>query len=135
MGAMQLLSCNCHPHRFDRIGSVTRVRVTDSYADTKVNKIINSPEDISRIVEFVDSERDGWGCSWADVAGTRMPRLKLEFYEGDRVIKHFGVGKSFFWSLMPYATTKSVPPQRVQSFLVLIGISEEVIKPISRASQ
>jgi hypothetical protein len=77
---------------FPPLGPVTRVRVTAG-SDNREVRLIDDPEQVRRIVEFVDGHRRGWGSGWF---GPPVPQVTAEFYNGDEFKGHFGAGPGFF---------------------------------------
>ncbi len=108
------------------LGRVTRIEVRTN--DRENIKTIVEPNQILRIVAFVDSQRSGWGGD-GDMFGVPIPRVILDFYEGETFKGHFGVGKGFFETQrVGDFASKSISEEEEQEFLSLVGISDELLQ-------
>jgi hypothetical protein len=98
---------------------VTRVDVTDN--NMHVIKRIDSQREISAIVAFVAQRRSGW---IQPLAGVPVARLYADFYEGDRLVGHFGVGPGFFETSLAgdHFRSRGAAESETQAFLSLIGM-------------
>jgi len=111
---------------FPELGRVTKIEVRTNESENI--KTIVDPNQISRIVAFVDSQRSGWGGS-GDMYGVPVPRVILDFYDGEKFEGHFGIGKGFFEAQrVGDFASKSIAEGEEQEFLNLIGISDELLK-------
>jgi len=125
----------CRERRAVReVATITEVRVRNNNSEVKVKKVITDPQAIANIVDFVNSERQGWGG--LDILfGTPSPRLMVELYDHNQIVRTFGVGKEFFWTNTTSprqpgegpSTAKGASKARVQQFLDLVGVDAEVI--------
>src|SRR5439155_19396903 len=70
---------------------VTRFDIIDN--NRHVIKRIDSQREINALVAFVAQRRSGW---IQPLAGVPVARLYADFYDGDELVGHFGVGPGFF---------------------------------------
>jgi hypothetical protein len=85
------LFCGCGGVSFPELQGVTRAEVRTNH--NELIKEISDPEQIRRLVEFVNARRTGWG---ARIDGVPVPRHVVNFYEGEEFAGHFGWGRDFF---------------------------------------
>ena len=111
---------------YPELGRVTRIEVRTN--DRKNIKTIIEPNQTSKIVVFVDSQRSGWGGS-KDMFGVPVPLVILDFYAEQDFKGHFGIGDGFFETqrIGDFAS-KSVSEDEEQELLNLIGISGELLR-------
>jgi len=119
--AVLLPSFGCGGHlTLKEVGNVTHIKVTDNY---RTIRVISDPSDVTKIVDFVNSQRTGWG-GWVNIGGTPSPQLRIQFFDGEKAGRYFGVGPGFFWataSPIP-STAKHASTNEVRRFLDLIGV-------------
>ncbi len=125
------LACCSERLTLREVGKATEVRLRDMHASDqfKVLRVITDPQQVQKIVSAVDSERQGWGASLISSVSP-APSLMLEFYDGDRFLRAFGVGRRFFWTESPRGSiAKSMSDSQVQRFLDLVGMDSKVLGP------
>jgi hypothetical protein len=104
------------------LGPITRVEVID--LSGKTLRTIDDPEEVRRLVEFVDGHRHGWkwDSGWF---GIPVPQLTADFYNGSKFQGHFGVGPGFFeCQRVGDFASKGCWPRQEQRFLELVGLPD-----------
>ncbi len=125
--ALLLFIAGCSGSKtFPEMGRITRIEVRTNERENI--KTIVEPNQISKIVAFVDTHRFGWGGS-GDMYGVPVPRVILDFYEDENFKGHFGIGKGFFETQrVGDVASKSISEVEGQEFLNLVEIRAELLK-------
>ncbi len=107
---------------FPPIGKVTKIEVR-SNMDAPLKKITDKDR-IAKISAFVDSNATGWGGT-NDWAGVPVPKIVVNFYDGEKFKGHFGVGANFFETQRSgdFMSKNASKVQR-EEFLALVGIDK-----------
>jgi hypothetical protein len=117
--AALVLSCGCGGVLFPELKGVTRAEVRTNHDE--LIKEISDPEQIRRLVAFVNSRRSGWETPWR---GVPVPKHVINFYEGEQFAGHFGWGESFFETQRDSRGffSRDATPEEVEEFRRLVGI-------------
>jgi hypothetical protein len=84
---------------------------------------ISDPHAIQQIVEFVDTNADGWNKPWY---GIPAPTVTAEFYDGKHFKGSLGIGRNFFETQRDGDFWfKSATTDQTKRFLSLVGKSQE----------
>ena len=103
------------------LGPVTRIEVKAGPDDKQV-RMIDNPDEVRRVVGFVDEHRRGWG-GLDDWAGVPAPQVSAYFYSGSQFKGHFGVGPGFFECQREGDfASEGCSPEQERQFLELIGL-------------
>ena len=90
VGALALF-CGCGGESFPELKGVTKAEVRTNRDE--LIKEISDPEQIRRLVAYVNARRTGWSTRFD---GVPVPGRVVNFYEGDKFVGHFGWGRDFF---------------------------------------
>jgi hypothetical protein len=120
-GSVVMYSLGPRTITYPPLGSVTRIEIKTGSDDKQV-RVIDDPEEIRRVIDFVDSHLRGWG-GWADWAGVPVPQVSASFYNGSQFKGHFGVGPGFFECQREgtFASKACSGPEELD-FLKLVGL-------------
>ena len=117
------LSCN-KTSSFPLVGKVTRIEVTNNMS-VPLKKITDKNQ-ISKISAFIDKNVSGWG-SFGDWAGTPVPKVVANLYDGEKFKGHFGVGSNFFETQRNGDfMSKSASQSEIKEFLNVVGIDKSL---------
>jgi len=109
---------------FPPVGKVTKIEVTNNMS-TPLKKITEKNQ-IAKITAFVDKNSSGWG-GFGDWAGVPVPKVVINFYDGEKFKGHFGVGANFFETQRngDFMSQNASEGER-EEFLNLIGIDKSL---------
>jgi hypothetical protein len=129
--AVSLLACCGGKRDFSPLGAVTTANLWISASDgSKYGWKISDPQDLSRIVTFVDSERANWSTPWF---GVPVPIVEVQLFDGQHARGSFGVGKDFFEAQREGGFfSKNVSPREIRSFFDAVSLDDATLKKYAK---
>jgi hypothetical protein len=129
--AAPLLGCSGRKRGFSPLGPVTTANLWISASEgSKYGWKISDPKDLSRIVSFVDSQRESWGTPWF---GTPVPVVEVQLFDGQRARGSFGVGKDFFETQREGGFfSKTASPTEIHSFFDAVSLDDPTLKKYTK---
>ena len=124
---------DCVPNKRDLppLGRVTSAElgIDESDGSSDIWKI-SDPQDLSRVVAFVDSRRAGWRTTRY---GIPAPHVHVRFFDGDKSIGDFGAGPNFFGTQRNAVFfSKDASPDDVRAFYDVVHVDEEMLKKYAK---
>jgi len=119
---------------FSSLGTVTSANLWVTANDgSRYGWKISDPKDLSRIVNFVDSQRVNWGTPWYGIA---VAFLEVQLFDGQQLKSSFGVGKNFFETQRNGGFfSKNATPNEIRGFLDSLGLDEATVREIRNGSE
>lgn len=116
---------------FSPLGSVTSITLSISARDgSKYLFKISDPKEISSIIAFVDARRANWGTPWY---GIPVPKVEVQFFDGQRLKGSFGVGENFFETQRDGGFfSKTASSNEVRGFLTLLNVDDATLKELAK---
>jgi hypothetical protein len=107
---------------FQPFEGTTRIEITDNLDSPP--KTIRDPSRVGQIAAYVNRFPDRWGGS-ADVFGTPVPTVVVNFYRADKFQGHFGAGGNFFETQRDGTFASRVVSEKdIRGFRELVGVPE-----------
>jgi hypothetical protein len=126
--AVMINACTSPLQDFPPWGKVTRIEIlktTSPHGD--VLKEISDPDQVAKIVAFVNANRTGYREPWF---GEPIPRIDVAFYDRNLYQGHFGVGPEFFEIHRGSITFMSRPAseEEVNEIMELINLDSDLLR-------
>ena len=108
----------CGGVSFPELRGVTKAEVRTKH--NELIKEISDPEQIGRLVAFVNARRVGWSTR---LDGIPIPQRVVNFYEGEEFKGHFGWGRDFFEMQRDGRGffSREADPEEVREFELMVG--------------
>jgi hypothetical protein len=129
--AMLLAACGGSKRDFSPLGPVTTANLWISASDgSKYGWKISDPKDLSRIVTFVDSQRDNWSAPWF---GIPVPIVEIQLFDGQQAKGSFGAGMDFFETQRDGGFfSKSASPTEIHSFFDAVNLDDATLRKYTK---
>jgi hypothetical protein len=91
---------------------------------------ISDPNDLSRIVTFVDSQRANWSTPWY---GIPVPAVEVSLFDGQQAKGSIGVGKNFLETQRDGGFfSKNASAKEIRSFFDAIGLDDATLREYAK---
>lgn len=115
---------------FPPLGQVSAANLWISAKDgSKYGWKISDPNDLSRIVAFVDSHRSDWSTPWF---GVPVPIVEVQLFDGQQAQGSFGVGKDFLETQRDAFFSQSASPGEIRGFFDAANLDDATVKEYTK---